>query len=427
MRWAAARLGLGTLSFEIKASGELLTAALLDISGLREALLAKACHLKCFSFEVLPGFCSDEAMQAMEAFQAGLVIQGHQMAALRLMKHAPWLSTCVARMQNLKHLEMEAHAFVKGVAQSARQLLPNLETLCLHEEFNVAHGDIDMRGCHCLRHLVVKGGDPQPVLVEPGCQLGIQLQHLGGLALRTLPVRQVSNAFTGSHLFADYGSRSSPRLALHEHPASIEALRLSWPGHWGVCTFPKLNEAPNEQPGFGGRYVGSQAESTLRRYMPVRGQPWRNLTSLVIWSDRSVSPEVMTCCIPKGLPNLEEVVLLAHGGATVSFEDPITTFSALKALHIFGQPLIMDMDSDTMHQVSNILATQGLVLNTVSADSFVWGKIEFNSGTCMYLRPTTEQDLPLLQLYERVRELGEQCRCKACFQCLKRAGCPTRY
>lgn len=425
MRWAAARVGPGTLSFEIKASPSMLTMVLLELSGLKRALLVGACHLKCFSFDTMPvlmtapGSRRCQRAAAWKAFQQKFLERARHIVALRLMDNAPCLFVCSASLQHLKHLEMQAHAFVDRVAHNARQLLPNLETLCLHEEFNVAHGGIDLRGCHRLRHLAVKGGDPQPVLHEPGCQLSIHLQHRGGLALRLLPVQQVPEAATNLHLSREH--------SVCEHPANIEVLKLSWPGYWGVCTFPNLNEAPNQRVGVAVGYIGSHAARTLRRYMPVRGQPWMNLTCLVIWADRSVSPEVMTCCIPRGLPNLEEVVLLARGGATVSFEDPLTTFSALKSLHIFGQPLITDMDGDTMRQVSDSLARRGLLLSAVSADSFVWGKIEFNiSSVCMYLRPITEQERPLLQLYERVRELGMQCRCKACFQCLKGAGCPTR-
>ena len=45
----------------------------------------------------------------------------------------------------------------------------------------------------------------------------------------------------------------------------------------------------------------------------------------------------------------------------------------------------------------------------------------------MYLRRVAEQELSLEQLYEKVKRLGGECRCKACFECLEQAGCPTRY
>ena len=224
----------------------------------------------------------------------------------------------------------------------------------------------------------MKGGDPRPVLHEPECQLGIHLQSQSRLALGLQPVLQIREASRSSSLLADECKRELPESDVCEHFASIEALKLDWPGCWGGCTFPRLNEAAPYPEGSVGRlrdrFAGSEAAHTLSRYVPVFGQPWGNLKSLVIRADG-----VITCCIPRGLPHLEEIVLLARSTAMVYFEDPTTILSALKTLHIFGQPLVTNMDSNNMPQVADSLARKGLLMSTVSVNGSSGDKVTLTS------------------------------------------------
>ncbi len=125
----------------------------------------------------------------------------------------------------------------------------------------------------------------------------------------------------------------------------------------------------------------------------------------------------MKCCIPSGLPNLEELVLFAEGAAEVSFEDPKATLTALKAFHIYGEPLRMDKKDEL--QMLKVTASKGLWVSYVSANR------PKCTGSCMYLRPIAAPELSFEELQDRVRRLARQCRCKACFECLRRAGCLT--
>ena len=68
--------------------------------------------------------------------------------------------------------------------------------------------------------------------------------------------------------------------------------------------------------------------------MPLNGRPLGSLRALIILAECD-----MECCIPKGLPNLKELVLFAKGAAEVSFEDPVATLSAVEELYILGQLL----------------------------------------------------------------------------------------
>ena len=98
-------------------------------------------NLRCFSFQAREELSEDTSWIAAGAFQEWVINRTSRIEALRLLQSKPRLALCAGKLQHLKRLEMEAHAFVWGVSQAGQ--LPSLETLHLHvddhacEEINV--------------------------------------------------------------------------------------------------------------------------------------------------------------------------------------------------------------------------------------------------------------------------------------------------
>ena len=412
LKWVAAHLGPITHTLEIRAPHSMTTALLRRSPDLKEELLSKAHNLKCFVFEKLIGWPSDAGYnEEPEDFPGWMLEHALHIEAVQFLGSGVCLGAFPGRLQNLKHLEMDGYPFTKDIKQDARLLLPNLETLYLHEERLWPREEIDVLGCQHLKHLVVAGRHAPPILHEPDCQLG---RHVSSFALRFRPERQALEALADSVPRPNGCADVPPKHA-------VEALTLR-AMHWDMCTF-QIYE-------ISGWSAHQEEGKLLKDYVPaILQQPrvgtrhaWSNLKSLVLWTRG-----VIKCCIPRGLPNLEEVVLLAHKAASVSFEDPIAMFSVVRTFYIFGQPLTADMDSNIMRQVSDSLAKSGLLISTLSSDNICEAETQHDGSLCMYLRPSLEPELSYKQLYERVRLLAEQCRCRACFECSRRAGTLTKY
>ena len=163
--------------------------------------------------------------------------------------------------------------------------------------------------------------------------------------------------------------------------------------------------------------LAPEARSLLKRCMPVNGQPLRNLKVLII-----VACHCMTCCVPAAMPNLEEMVMFVKETAKVSFDSPVATLSALTTLYLFGQPLTLEIGERDRSQVFNSVARRGLLLSTVKAPEAGAEKNFRDGSSCMYLRPIAEQDMSIEELHDRTSALARQCRCNACFECLRQAG-----
>ncbi len=137
----------------------------------------------------------------------------------------------------------------------------------------------------------------------------------------------------------------------------------------------------------------------------------------------------MECEIPNAMPNLEELVIFASGVARVHLDDPVATLSPLKTLHLFGQPMMPKIHNIHLAQVSASLASRGLLLSFATSQHPLGKPLEYISGyigrcnSCLYVRPITAQAIPIKELPYRVSKLARQCRCKACFECLRLAGC----
>ncbi len=367
-------------------------------------------NLRCFSFQAREELSEDTSWIAAGAFQEWVINRTSRIEALRLLQSKPRLALCAGKLQHLKHLEMEAHAFVWGVSQAGQ--LPSLETLHLHVDDHACE-EINVLGYKHLTRLVVAGEQVQPILCEPRCQLGT---HVHAFVSRYVPqqpwetVLATLDATTelqiGSGVGLLFGDCSQHSIC--QRCLNVETLTLDWPicHKHGERDLRKLHQNP-----------AIEAKGLLNRCMPVNGQPLRSLKVLVMAAYYS-----MTCCIPMGMPNLEEMVLFVKGTAEVSFDNPVATMSALTTLYIFGQPLTVDMSDSDRHQVSDNMARRGLLLSTVKALE-AGAEEDFRDGSsCMYLRPVTAREASIEELHDKTSQLVRQCRCNACLGCLRQAG-----
>ena len=417
INWAGKRIGLVTRSLEIKTNlvswreGDFGPGRSLPlIHALKMSMPGKAClsSVRSFSFDVKDDGPTQNDAAAITSFRDWVLERAPHIEALRIpMEPCHAYAACAVRLQHLKHVEMDADAFAQGVSEAAKQL-PCLETLHLHVHSG-SHGEISVLGCLHLRHMVLQGryGKIRSVLHEPKCRLGIHVDVCGTTRLKPQDWEALQQSIEGAMDFVysledyfPYGAPPIPCKVLRGHLKPIETLTLDWPVHWDLSE---------------GKYFKHiavvNAKDMVKCCMPVGGQPLGSLKVLILRSEGAID-----CCIPSGLPNLEELVLFAEGFAKVSFEDPKATFTALKAFHIYGEPLRMDREDEL--QTLNVAASKGSRVSHVSADRR-WTR------SCMYLRPIMAPELTFEELHDRVRGLARQCRCKACFECLRRAGCLT--
>ena len=430
MKWAAKRLGERTRSLEIRASHDSETMDFFEESGLEEALLGKASSLRCFTFEPLaisqPAGWPSKAESKyhkdpdVHEFQGWVLEQTQRIKVLQLPNNAPCLGPVATRLQHLKHLEMEAQAFVEGVTQNAGQVLLSLETLCLRQGDKI-QDDVNVLGCQRLKRLAVQGKWVQAIVHDPTCQLGL---CVNGLALTLFASKPLGVG--GQSLGATTGS-----VGVHTLPSAstdIETLKVTWPLPCDGHTKPEINEK---------KFNFAEVEAVLGRCMSVHPQPLRNLKalSLAIQSGYRFSHLDRSCYLPRGLPNLEELVIWNAG--YVVFEDPLALFSTLKSFYIYGFPLSTNLygfpmtsdmygyrsndnriDEIDMGKVLESLARRGLILDKVHQ----WND---RGISCMYMRAHTAKALSGHELYESANKLATKCRCGACFTCLREAGCLT--
>ena len=410
LEWAAQRITSATLSFHIKLQTDFASLGPPVANGLEDAFVGRAdlSNVRCFDFEPAPDCPAETIGAAFGEFQAWVTNNAPRLKALRLQACGPYLAACTATLVHLKHLEMDAYSFASGVAEAAA-LFPSLETLCLQERGQGNEG-INVLECEHLRQLVVKGRYLRPVFHEPTCQLGIDMD---GFTLKSLSRweknQRISETDEGKTVWAGNSHESPPEGGMCGDITTVSSLKVAWPvlQDW----FSQRDEVAEE-------HALPKTESIPKWCMPTNGQSLGNLEAITITAEGA-----MECCIPNAMPNLEELVLFAKGGARVSFEDPVATLTALNTLYLFGQPLMAKIRDSDMTQVSASFADRGLLLSTAPAKRA--GKISARCSSCMYLRPATAQELSIQELHDRVSKLARQCRCRACFECLERAGCLT--
>ena len=102
--------------------------------------------------------------------------------------------------------------------------------------------------------------------------------------------------------------------------------------------------------------MDSKARNWLLSSMPENGQPLLNLRSIDI-----DAPGAAMICIPRKLPNLEQLRIGSDDYLEVQFQDPQATASALTRFHALGFPL--KLDALDMLKMSQRLAVRGLTLD----------------------------------------------------------------
>ena len=106
----------------------------------------------------------------------------------------------------------------------------------------------------------------------------------------------------------------------------------------------------------------------------------------------------------------------------LNFEDPKTTFKTLKSFYAYGDPLVND-EYDLLNKLLSTLSERGLRMESVTAASTSTTGYYGLRCNGLYLRPLEGEKLSLGALYNIVSQLAGQCRCGACFTCLRTAGC----
>ena len=426
LRWTATRIGPDTLSFEFKAGcvrktiKKCLPQCLIHTLKEPHSDTAYLSQLRCFSFDTSTN-CVPEAemLAAITAFQEWIFTQAPHIEALHLPYNDAHLTAFAGRLQHLKHVEMDADAFAQGVSKAARQL-PCLETLYLHiYKFYQGATEVNMLGCQHLRHLVLKSRYRYicSVLHEPKCRLGINADVSGYRDPGREDWAALQQKLQDAKDFCVKGYSPHEDSQVPRQPGVrgqlkvVETLTLDWPVRQDMCYEPDMYMAAED------------SEDMVKCCMPVNG-PLQSLKVLIIRAEAA-----MWCRIPSGLPNLEELVLHAKGNAKVSFESQRSTFSAkLKSLYILSEYGLRTEDEsknvEDLRQLSlqvvTDLARRGLTTSCVSARG------DSRRGpSCMYLRPIMARELTYKELHDKVNKLARQCRCSACFDCLRRAGCLT--
>ena len=158
--------------------------------------------------------------------------------------------------------------------------------------------------------------------------------------------------------------------------------------------------------------------SVLTRCMPKSGLPVESLRVLILHGG------LVTCRIPAGFPHLEELFVKARGHLSLDFEDPKTTFNILKSFYAYGEHLTTN-NCNLLNKLLLPLSERGLRIDTVTAASTSKGYGSYYGLRCngLYFRPHDSEEVSIGALYEIVSQLAGQCRCGACFTCLRAAGC----
>ena len=405
LKWAVPCITAITRSVEVRIGQHVLSPDLPLDSALQDILSSKAdlSSIRCFK--------SDAAAPSAKAFAEWVLQHAPRVEVLQLPASAQ-----LGQLLHLKHLEIEASVFAQEVSKAAQQL-PSLETLYLHTNkwgTHLAEGSINLAGCQHLKHLVVQGRFAHALSVRHGPKCHVTV-HVSGNFLKhprfadQAAVEEAVKAVSDLVLHAEEAD-SCRRLpqdpGMCARFAHVQYLTVKWPVYW---------EKRTDKPDIG--HAVETAKGLLGSFMPANAQPLTSLKRLIIGAEGAIA-----CSIPGGLPNLEELVLYAGGMAEVSFDNPSATLSAVKTLYVFGQPLPNMGDCDLL-SAKEKAAKRGLLLSVASTKKA--GKGYRRRSACMYLRPVAAPELSFQEAYDRVSRLARQCRCRACSDCLSRAGCLT--
>ena len=312
--------------------------------------------------------------------------------------------------QHMRCLAMTSHG-CQSYFMVAKQL-PALETLCVSARCDTGLEVIDMSGCTRLRQLVLSDFVAQQLIWDATgsgpCPLTFELQNpMEDFARGSL--EPLSNqAALAQQAIISCDNPNSPGLQWCVRMFGAFPLARVLALRWPVC-YDELGW-PDEDA------FDEDAAHLFSWCMPDDRQPLSNLKSIII-----------TACSMQGtfphasqLPNLRELVIKASGRLEMAFQSPIGTISQLGSFHVFGQPLIPNgWDMIRLMTASRALEERGLVLGAASRQRH---GPRGRPASCIYLRPVGDRDLSIQELCTKVKQLIE-CRCGACLDCLRRAGC----
>ena len=304
-------------------------------------------------------------------------------------------SLAAVGLVRLKHLELQPISLL-DVDYFLKNELPVLETLCIngqnqnnYEVETFKFRSLDVVRCGCLRQLSLKNITLLRVIRRSSCQLSCYIDIM------------CSN---------NKSANSMLNSAEHVELCSTDSYSgrfLGW--NQDMCgMFASL-------PCMRVLTVSGEAlkdTSLLARCMPVSRLPMQSLRVLVLHADR------IKCRIPGGFPNLKELYVNAKQELLLDFEDPESTFSTLQTFYAFGAPLFNKAHA-LLDGLLCPLIERGMCIEAVTE---VYLSTEYSFGG-LYLRPINSEKLSIGALYDIVSKLAGQCRCGACFTCLRAAGC----
>lgn len=342
---------------------------------------------------------------AVATFSDWLLEQTTSLVALHLLAPSWQLGAGTLTFQHLRYVSLAAYG-ITGSCFRPAEIMPVLEVLGI---VGKAHFEIDLTGCKHLRCVNIRGTFHHNKPLElHSCQLSIDmtLGWTGQLATQHPSSPQMVSALRSA---AQIGLYCTDFLVSEAAPGffsgcqSLEVFTLEWAARTNITTMqgPPLHTFHH----------------LLMNCMPAQGQPLWNLKTIIIRTERDY---YMSAKIPAMLPRLEELVMYTMGPLTVYFEDPIATSTSLRTLHLSGRNL--HISGEDVLRMSCALHKRGLTLSAVCAPKDCSGERFERRTSCIYLRPVSTEDLSLRLLHGITEKLALQCRCGACFSCLRRAG-----
>ena len=298
----------------------------------------------------------------------------------------------------LKHLELNFRTLSLFTSLLARHL-PKLETLHLHGGPSGPYvREIDVSECRHLRALSLRNVGVGKLSKPPTCRLAVvsstahdgsgrnewgEIEHVLSLA------EHVTKRLTAQEM------RSSPQSIFQAH-SPLKELRLIWPRSDLLST---------------GLW--------LLKCMPANNQPLFNLRQITITADA-----ILDLVIPAKLPHLEELILASIGPLELEFKDPAATAGVLTTFCVCGMPLRVHglhiLNAAFQDRRKCLVAKEVGVPHSESPMTD-----HFTGGLC--LRDIGAADTAIRQIEQLLRNpLGivcAECKCGACFLCLKKAGC----
>ena len=399
--WIAARIGPGTSTLSIKFWALEVTAGHGKEAGLVQAFQGHAhlTQLKCL--EILDQTLSDWNMADIALFSDWLLRRTPGLCALNLAAGSWRFAGGDIGLEHLQHLQIGADSLYGSQLQAGMQL-PLLQTLCIEGGLFVDMlAKIDVAGCHQLRQLALKDVDVETIYRQPSCQLDIDVgtldNDLHALLMSTMGPHV--GAGDSIHLLFDANEPlPDPAQGLLGTLPALRTLKVYW---------------THFTSGYGrGDPKDNEVQPLLMSLMPSMG-PVCNLKVIVILGVD------MKCAVPAGLPNLEELVIWMNNSLELSFEDPSAISKALTKFYAYAE--ILDVNKKDMQQISKQFGTAGLTSRAVVAPAD--GTMREFPGCCIFLKPASAADPLMDEVFATAYRLAQACRCGACFDCLRTAGC----